>query len=133
MTKDGFVLAVMAFTGKKALGFKIEYIEELNRKGRNERQRLIQRGLGKIARRQGMHLVSDTLKNELDGIDVISDFLNHRDFLTLAFFLAARFIFHRWDCSLACSISLIILGFAWSSVSFMTCPMKNPNNPVFPD
>jgi len=41
MTLDGFTLSVMAFTGKRALGFKVEYIEEFNRKGRNERQRPI--------------------------------------------------------------------------------------------
>jgi Rha family phage regulatory protein len=30
MTKDGFVLLVMGFTGKRALGFKVAYIEAFN-------------------------------------------------------------------------------------------------------
>lgn len=30
MTRDGFVLLVMGFTGKKALGFKVAYIEAFN-------------------------------------------------------------------------------------------------------
>lgn len=31
MTKDGFALLVMGFTGKKALAFKLQYIEAFNR------------------------------------------------------------------------------------------------------
>ncbi|SIT09208.1 phage regulatory protein, rha family [Thalassospira xiamenensis M-5 = DSM 17429] len=31
MTKDGFTLLVMGYTGKKTMQFKLRYIEEFNR------------------------------------------------------------------------------------------------------
>lgn len=30
MTRDGFTLLAMGFTGKKALGFKLQYIQQFN-------------------------------------------------------------------------------------------------------
>lgn len=43
MTRDGFTLLAMGFTGKKALAFKLKYIEQFNRMEEELKQREVRR------------------------------------------------------------------------------------------
>lgn len=65
MTRDGFSLLVMGFTGEKALKFKIDFIKafnamesELKRIYEERQQWMIEREKGKLVR----HILTDTIK-----------------------------------------------------------------------
>ncbi len=64
MTKDGFVLLVMGFTGKKAMEFKIKYIEAFNKMERSLNARaaaLDAKAIGGIVKKCASKAVRDEI------------------------------------------------------------------------
>lgn len=71
MTRDGFTLLVMGFTGKKAMAFKEAYIKAFNRMEQKlkklqteEQKRIAIREAGKLARRTMTDEIRDSGENE---------------------------------------------------------------------
>ena len=68
MTRDGFSLLVMGFTGEKALKWKLKYINAFNEMEATLKRIYEERKLWEIERAKGIlvrHILTDTIKNVL--------------------------------------------------------------------
>ena len=68
MTRDGFVLLVMGFTGSEALKWKLKYIEAFNAMGETLKRIYEERKQWEIERAKGVvvrHILTDTIKSML--------------------------------------------------------------------
>ena len=77
LTKDGFVLLVMGFTGKKAMAFKIKYIEAFNAMERAlaaaPAPALDAKAIGGIVKKCAAKAVKDELENISARLDFLAD------------------------------------------------------------
>ncbi len=76
ITRDGFTLLVMGFTGKKALGFKLEYIEAFNKmeKAIQQPSQLSRKELAMMVIQQEEEM--ERLRIENSKMQVRSDFVD---------------------------------------------------------